>query len=96
HISTAVCHTGNISYRVGQRALESRQRDQVDDIPIWNEMYERFITHIEGHQIDPPKATLGPWLEVDRENECFKDHEDANKLARGFYREPYAVPDLTS
>ncbi len=95
HISTAVCHTGNISYRVGQRALESRQRDQVDDIPIWNEMYERFLSHIEGHQIDPPKATLGPWLEVDAENECFKDHEDANKLAQGFYREPYVVPDLS-
>ena len=38
---------------------------------------------------------LGPWLDVDRENECFKDHDEANKLAHGFYREPFIVPDLS-
>jgi predicted dehydrogenase len=96
HVSTAVCHAGNISYRVGQVASEKQQRAQLGDIPIWNEMYERSLSHFEANEIDPNTATLGPWLEVDRENECFKDHAEANKLARGFYREPYVVPDLTS
>jgi len=35
-------------------------------------------------------------LEIDRENERFKSSEEANLLVRGFYREPYVVPDLSS
>jgi predicted dehydrogenase len=95
HRSTAVCHAGNISYRVGHAAPEEQQRAQLRDIPIWTEMYERFLSHLEANQIDPNTAILGPWLEVDRENECFQDHEEANRLVRGFYREPYLVPELS-
>jgi len=95
HISTAVTHTGNISLRVGDPASAKQQRDAVDDIPILNEMYDRFVAHMAANEIDLNTATLGPWLDVDTENERFKDHEEANKLVRGFYREPYVVPDLS-
>jgi len=95
HVSTAVCHAGNISYRLGRVASEKEQRAQLGDIPIWIEMYERFLSHLDANQIDPGTAILGPWLEVDREHECFKDNEQANKLVRGFYREPYVVPELS-
>ncbi len=95
HLSTAVCHTGNISYRVGRVASEKQQRAQVAEIPVWCEMYERLLSHLEANQIDPNTATLGPWLEVDREQECFKDHQQANRLVRGFYREPYVVPEVS-
>ena len=94
HISTAVTHTANISYRVGRVATEREQRAQVEDTPVFNEMYSRLLDHLKAHEIDPDTATLGPWLECDRENECFKSHDEANKLVRGFYREPYVVPDL--
>jgi hypothetical protein len=59
-------------------------------------MYERLVTHLEANEIDVNTATLGPWLEVDRQNECFQDNAEANKLAHGFYREPYLVPDLSA
>ena len=96
HLSTAVCHTGNISYRVGGLAPVKTQRNAVDDIPAFREMYDRFLAHLQANEIDPNTATLGPWLEVDRENECFRGHEEANRLVRGFYRAPYVVPDLSS
>jgi predicted dehydrogenase len=96
HISTAVCHTGNISYRLGKPASEKDQRAALQDVPIWCEMYERLVTHLEANEIDVNTATLGPWLEVDRQNECFQDNAEANKLAHGFYREPYLVPDLSA
>lgn len=95
HISTAVTHAGNISLRVGEAASAKKQRDAVDDIPILNEMYDRFVDHLKANEIDIDTATLGPWLDVDCENERFKDHEEANKLARGFYREPFVIPDLS-
>ena len=60
-----------------------------------NEMYDRFLVHLKAHQIDPDTAVLSPWLQIDREKECFKDHEKANEIVRGYYREPYVVPDVS-
>jgi predicted dehydrogenase len=101
HISTAVCHTGNISYRLGEKAAVKQMRDQVRDVPLFGQMLERFLEHIAAHEIDVGSATgnagtvtLGPWLQIDRQNERFKDSEPANRLVRGFYREPYIVPPL--
>ena len=96
YLSTAVCHTGNIAYRVGQVASEEEQRAAVEKIPLLHEQYERLIAHLEANEIDADTATLGPWLEIDQEHECFPDHDRANQLVRGFYREPYTVPDLSA
>ncbi len=97
HISTAVCHTGNISYRLGRKATKSEMLSQVENVPLFGEMLDRLLEHLSAHEIDvnSKKVTLGPWLQIDRENECFKDSEPANHLVRGFYREPYVVPDLS-
>lgn len=97
HISTAVCHTGNISYRLGVKASRKEMHARVRDIPIFRDMFDRLLEHLAGHEIDvdAKTVTLGPWLEIDRENECFKNNEQANRLVRGFYREPYIVPDLS-
>jgi hypothetical protein len=95
HRSTAVCHAGNISYRVGGVAPEKDQRAAVADTPVFAEMYDRLLAHMKANEIDPNTATLGPWLTTDPENECFRDHAEANRLAHGFYREPYVVPDLS-
>jgi len=95
HISAATGHTANISYRLGKVATQKEQRSQVENIPALNEMYDRFLVHLKAHEIDPNTATLSPWLEIDREKECFKDHEKANEIVRGYYREPYVVPDLS-
>ena len=95
HRSTAVCHVGNVSYRVGEVAPVEKQRAAVRDVPLFNEMHDRYLAHLAANEIDPNTSTLGPWLEVDRENECFKDHAKANKIAHGWYRGPYVVPDLS-
>ena len=94
HRSTAVCHVGNVSYRVGEVAPVEKQRAAVRDVPLFNEMYDRYLEHLAANEIDPNTSILGPWLEVDREHECFKDHAKANEIAHGWYREPYVVPDL--
>jgi len=95
HVSTAVCHTGNISFRLGRKATKKQMRASVQDIPILNDMFDRLLEHLTAHEIDAGAATLGPWLDIDRENERFKDNEQANRLVHGFYRSPYIVPDLS-
>ena len=96
HVSTAVTHTGNISYRLGNQATGKQMRDAVGDIPYFNEMYGRLEKYLGAHEIDldSPSVTLGPMLEVDRENECFKDSPEANKIVKGSYREPFVVPEI--
>jgi len=96
HLSTSICNAGNISYRLGQPAPVAQQRAQVGDIPCWRDMHERLVTYLEGLGVDPNTATLGPWLQIDAANECFKGPraEEANKIVRGWYREPYVVPEV--
>jgi hypothetical protein len=98
HLSTAVTHTGNISYRLGKKASKSQMHKQVRDIPIFNDMFDRLLEHLAANEIDiaDKTVTLGPWLEVDRKNECFRNNKQANRLVRGFYREPYLIPDLSA
>jgi len=97
HRSTAVCHAGNISYRLGKKAGKAEMLRQVSGIPILEEMFERFAEHLAAHGIDldSPEAVLGPWLQIDRRNERFEDCPRADRLVRGFYREPYTVPEIS-
>ena len=64
---------------------------------MFRDMLKRMLEHLKDNEIKVSAGTvsLGPWLEIDRNNECFKDNEQANRLVHGFYREPYVVPDLS-
>jgi hypothetical protein len=80
---------------VGEPAPVNKQVEAVADVPIFAEMHQRYLAHLKANEIDPNTSILGPWLEVDRENERFKDHAKANQIVKGWYREPYVVPDLS-
>jgi len=96
HRSTAITHAGNVSYRLGKKAAEAEMREQVKDVPLLSEMYDRFLAHVKGHDVDvdAKTVTLGPWLEIDRDNECFAANEKANEIVEGFYRKPWVLPEL--
>jgi len=98
HLSTAICHTGNISYRLGRKATRKDVLKQAEGAKGWGEMVDRLMPYLKGWDIDPAAATitLGPWLAVDPKTETFQDNPAANALARGWYRRPYLVPDLSS
>lgn len=95
HLSTSVCHAGNISYRLGRRASVSEIREQIGNLPPMQALVDRYLDHLKAHEIDPNETTLGPWLECDGPNECFRDNPEANQLVRGSYREPFVVPEVT-
>jgi len=96
HLSTAVTHVGNISYRLGKPASKAEMLAAVKDTPLMAEMFERLLEHLKAHEIDVDArtVTLGPWLEIDPQKECFKDNAEANRLVRGFCRAPYVVPEV--
>lgn len=96
HLSTNICHAGNISYRLGRRASAAEVRAQIGDLPPFAEMFDRYLEHLEAHAIAPGESILGPWLECDPARECVKDNPRANELVRGFYRKPFEVPEVAA
>jgi len=96
HLSTNICHAGNISYRLGRRASAVEVRAQIGDLPPFAEMFDRYLGHLKAHAIDPSESILGPWLECDPARECVKDNPRANEFVRGFYRKPFEVPEVTA
>jgi predicted dehydrogenase len=96
HRSTAITHAGNISYRLGKPASAAEIRKSVGDTPYFKDMVERLFTHLKAHEIDVDACsiTLGPWLDVDRDGECFKDSAEANALVKGTYREPWVIGEV--
>ena len=94
HLSTSICHAGNISYRLGHAAGVAEQQKQVGELACWREMHARYLKYLDDLGVDPNSSTLGPWLECDAAAECIKDSAEANRLVKGFYREPFVVPEV--
>jgi len=94
HISTSICHAGNISYRLGHTAALAEQQQAVGDMPAWRAMFDRYVSYLGDIGVDPATSTLGPWLECDARQECIKDNPQANEIVRGWYREPFVVPEV--
>jgi hypothetical protein len=100
HLSTAMVHMANISYRLGQEAPAESIREAVQDRGGEAvETFERFREHLAANEVDWTKteAVLGPWLEIDADKEQFVGRGDlvakANQLVTREYRPPFVVPE---
>ena len=100
HLSTALVHMGNISYRLGTPMRIDAARDAVKDCGSDAvEAFGRFQQHLEANGVDVSRSEMivGPWLEMDPQKEEFVGSselvERANQLVRGNYREPFVVPE---
>jgi hypothetical protein len=95
HISAGLCHTGNISYRVGQQSAPQQIRAAIKSDKGATETFERMATHLEANGVDleKTKATLGAVLKMDTKSEKFTNSSPANKLLTRDYRKPFVVPE---
>ena len=97
HQSTALCHIGNISYRLGDRASSHEIEISLGRLNVHEkvrETFERTRTHLAENEIDTDgyALTLGQLLELNSENEDFLDHPGANALLTREYRKPFILP----
>ena len=94
HISSALCHTGNISHRLGKATSARLIREQISGDDDAVDALERMQEHLgaNGVSIAGPVASLGPLLVMDPETERF-ENPSANALLKRRYRAGFTVPD---
>jgi len=94
HLSSALCHTGNISYRLGSARSPDEMRQAVKAQPGMAEALGRMEEHLAANHVDLSKtpATLGALLNMAPKKERFIGNEAANALLTRDYRHPYVVP----
>jgi hypothetical protein len=101
HISTALCHLGNISYQLGTNTDVKEIPNIVKDTPQAPESWKRMQEHLFQNWVDLSAAgvKVGPWLETVPGKERFKETGPystgtfANGMLTRNYRKPFIVPD---
>jgi len=98
HVSSALCHVGNISHQLGRAADANVMGDAIKgDAPL-AEAYGRMTEHLAANNVNLEKTplTLGVPLAIDPAAERFTGagSDVANKLLTRDYRAPFTVPQL--
>jgi predicted dehydrogenase len=98
HVSSALCHLGNISHQVGHTMKPGELTERTLGNKLTAEAAGRMAEHLAAHGIDLAKTplTLGATLTLDGNKERFKGEfaKAANKLITREYRAPFVVPQL--
>ena len=94
HLSSALCHTGNISYRLGQKANPGEVLEQVKGHPAFAESFGRCLEHlaVNGVDINSDQLVLGAPLEINPKTEKIKNNPAGNAMLTREYRHPFVVP----
>jgi len=98
HISSSLCHTGNISHRLGNKVPASVIRKEIESNERLTDSFQRMADHLEANEVNVEEdtITLGPWLEIDPTSERFNNSDQANDLLARDCRKPFVVPDLSA
>ena len=95
HLSSALCHTGMISHRLGRTRSSDEIRRQIKSNSLAASRFENMQEHLAHNGVDlsRPQLALGSWLRMDPATERFVDDGAANALLSRPPRKPYVVPE---
>src|SRR5262249_20670366 len=95
HFSAALCHLGNISYRLGEPVPFNTLSRSFGNAPQVQETVENLTANLRGVGVELDKTTwqLGRTLTFDPQNERVTGEaaDRANALLTRAYREPFVV-----
>jgi hypothetical protein len=97
HLSSALCHLGNISYRLGAETGANDVLKKLEGFPSQDknsETYERTLEHLRENKIDTAytQIRVGAQLKFDPASETFHGNDEANAMLTRPYRKPFIVP----
>jgi predicted dehydrogenase len=97
HLSSSLCHTGNISYRLGKKTATDAIAEAVKDNELLADSFKRMCAHLKANDVDvdgEPTITMGEWLTIDPKTETFVGNGAASEMRTRKYRAPFVVPDI--
>jgi predicted dehydrogenase len=98
HLSSALCHLGNISYRHSTEDVSaadlSKLTEKAPAAAFTHNVIERIQEHVTGNKLDPAatKFHVGPMLAFDPAKEKFMNNPSADAMLTREYRAPFVVP----
>jgi predicted dehydrogenase len=95
HLSSALCHLGNVSYRLGAEQPLSKQSHAFGDDKAAYETLARMEEHLKENKVPPDGTTchVGRRLSFDPQAERFVNDSEADALLTREYRKPFVVPE---
>jgi predicted dehydrogenase len=96
HLSSALCHTGNVSHQLGEPRTAKEVLQSADKSERLHDSLERMFAHLRANEvdIDKPVITVGVPLEMDVKTEQFTNNKAANELLRREDRKPFVTPEI--
>jgi len=95
HLSSALCHLGNISYRLGTLEPFNKKTNALGDNKEAAETFARMEEHLKTNKVplDSTSYHLGRKLMIDPKTESFVNDAEANAYLTREYRKPFVVPE---
>ena len=96
HLSSALCHLGNVSYRLGDDVPFNKKTNAFGDDKAAFKSFESMKEHLVDAaklKLEDSTYRLGRGLTYDAKAEQFVGDDEANKLLTRPYRRPYVVPE---
>jgi predicted dehydrogenase len=95
HLSSALCHLGNISHRLGRKEPFSKRAKAFGDDKDAVEAFARMEDHLKGDGVplDQTSYSLGRKLATRPGMESFVSDSEADALLKRQYRAPFVVPE---
>ena len=94
HLSSALCHLANVSYRMGRATPFDRRNGVLGDNREANETMTRMVAHLTARNVPLDKVMLqvGHRLNLNVRAETFGDDRAANAYLTREYRKGFVVP----
>jgi predicted dehydrogenase len=94
HLSSALCHLANISYRLGQRVAFTPRTTLFGQDQHALETLERMEEHLRNNDVNlgNTQLTVGRKLNIDPKTETIRNDAEANRLLTREYRRGFEVP----
>ncbi|MBX3427386.1 MAG: Gfo/Idh/MocA family oxidoreductase [Pirellulales bacterium] len=100
HLSSSLCHVGNVSHRTGQVRTAEEIAEMVSSNPLLSSSFDRLAAHLRANEVDvdsaPGALTAGTWLTIDPTAEQVVDNAAAAKLWTREYRAGFEVPQVAA
>ena len=100
HLSSALCHTGLISHRLGEKLKKGEVMERIKSDALLTERFGSMSDHLAANGVDLTKedVVVGPMVKFNPQTERAEGNGEldapANALARREYRKPYVVPEV--